>query len=449
MTIKDIKAPSTRPVSCIRELPLIGSRHDFRHDRLNFLLRVAQEGSMYGFHVGPQLIVLVSKPAYAQSILVDHAADFSRRRHLRKAIVGNGLLISEGEYHNRQRKLIAPHFQPRHLAGYADNITQYGELFQLQLSDGQVIDLRKEMMHLVTKIVVKVLFGIDYPRIDELMSAIGVTFAHTTYVLSTPFVPPPNWPTPHNQRVREARRWIQNFLHDIIAEKYSGTAGHTDILSQLLQAKYDDGSTMSERQVMTECWTLLTAGYETTAVALIWTWYLLCQHPEIYQKMQHEVDGVLEGRTPTYDDLPHLPYCLQIFKEAMRLYPPAPAIGREAVRNVEIGEYLLPKGTNLLISSYVMHRQQQYFPHPEQFDPDRFLPEREKEIPRYAYLPFGGGSRICIGNHFSLLEGHLLLATLAQRLTFTLKSPLNIQFDVEGTLTLRPKGEVAVIVKKR
>jgi cytochrome P450 len=445
----DTRTTGSKTIPYIRELPFIGSQHAFRHDRVNFFLRVAQEGDICGFHVGSMPILLVSEPGLVQSILVDHASDFIRGRRLRRAIVGNGLLISEGEFHNKQRKLMAPHFQPRHLANYSNTITQHGERLVEQWKDGEIIDLHREMINLVVNIVVKVLFDIDLAETDELVAAIAVTFARTTFVLSSPFVPPVNWPTPSNRRLQKARHWIGGFLKRIITERLNSTAEHNDILSLLLQAKYDDGSKMSVQQVMVECWTLLTAGHETTAVALIWTWYLLCQHPEIYQKMQQEVDLVLEGRTPTYADLPQLPYCLQVLKEAMRLYPPAPAIRREALREVDIGGYLLPAGTNVLVSPYTVHRRPEYFPEPERFDPDRFLPEREKMIPRYAYFPFGGGPRVCLGNHFSMLEGHLLLATLAQHVTFTLASTQAIRFDVEHTLTLRPEGKVAVVVKKR
>jgi cytochrome P450 len=206
---------------------------------------------------------------------------------------------------------------------------------------------------------------------------------------------------------------------------------------------------MSDGQLMAECLTLFGAGHETTATALSWTWYLLCQHPEIYQKVQQEVDHVMQGRTPTYDDLTCLPYCLQVFKEAMRLYPPAYAFSRRALRDVEIDGYQVPKGRVVLIAPYTLHRREEYYPEPEKFDPERFTTEREKQLPRSAYLPFGAGPRICIGMYFAMMEGHLLLATLAQRVSFSLVPGQSIVPDPIHHLTLRPASEVKVLVKRR
>jgi cytochrome P450 len=235
----------------------------------------------------------------------------------------------------------------------------------------------------------------------------------------------------------------------MIDERRTSTRERNDTLSVLLRARDEDGSQMSDQQLMDECQTLFGAGYETTATALTWTWYLLTTHPAIYQKVQQEVDTILQGRTPTYADLARLPYCLQIFKETLRLYPPAYIIPREALQDVEIGGYLVPKGYHALIPVYVLHRNPDYFPNPEQFDPDRFTPEREKELPRCAYMPFGAGPRICVGNYFALMEGHLLLATLAQRVTFELVPGQTIKADPSKTVTLHPNHEVMVKVRKR
>jgi len=206
---------------------------------------------------------------------------------------------------------------------------------------------------------------------------------------------------------------------------------------------------MSDEQLMDECITLFGAGHETTAAALTWAWYLLCQHAALYEKVQQEVDSVLQGRTPTYADLANLPYCLQVFKETMRLYPPATGVIREALHDVEIDGYRVPKGANVVVPIYTLHRNPHYFPEPETFDPERFLPEREKELPRYAYLPFGAGPRICIGNHFAMMEGHLLIATLAQRATFFLVPNQVIAPDLTKTLALRPYGKVEAVMKRR
>ena len=204
---------------------------------------------------------------------------------------------------------------------------------------------------------------------------------------------------------------------------------------------------MSDRQVYDEAVTLFVAGHETTANALTWTFWLLARHPECYDRLQRELDAVLAGRPPTAADLPRLPYALQVFKEAMRLYPPSSGLLRVALRDTEIGGYPIRRRTSVLCSQYVLHRRPDSFPEPERFDPERFTPERERELPRYAYLPFGAGHRVCIGNHFALLEGHLLLATLAQRVRFELATGQDVAPRL--LVTLRPAREIAVRVRRR
>jgi len=263
-------------------------------------------------------------------------------------------------------------------------------------------------------------------------------------------LPPPfSWPTPRNRRTHKAVQVLHNRLGRFIDERRSHPTERNDFLSILLQARDEDSQPMSDEQVMAECLILFLGGHETTATALAWTWYLLCQHPESYQKVQEEVDRVLQGRTPTYADLARLPYCLQVFKEAMRLYPPAYVFSRQALHEVEVDGYRVPKGWLVILSPYTLHRREDAFPEPEQFNPERFTSEREKQLPRYAYLPFGAGPRICIGMYFALMEGQLLLATLAQRVSFALVLGQTIEPDSVHHVTLRPTGSVNVMVKKR
>jgi cytochrome P450 len=206
---------------------------------------------------------------------------------------------------------------------------------------------------------------------------------------------------------------------------------------------------MTEQQLIDECLTLFTAGHETTAAALAWTWYLLCTHPASYQKLQQEIDQELQGRQPTSTDLSRLPYCLQVFKETMRLYPPAPGILREALHDTVIDGYRVPKGATIMISPYTLHRRPDIFSDPEHFQPERFTAEREKLLPRSAYIPFSDGPRICIGNHFALMESQLLIATITQRYTFSLVPGQQIVPDVVHHLALRPGGQVKVTVHSR
>ncbi len=305
------------------------------------------------------------------------------------------------------------------------------------------------MIALTMSIIGKVLFDNDvFEKTDELAAAMAMVNEDIVHKATSPFQAPSSWPTPRNLRVRKAVQVIRYHTQHLIDERCTFVQKRNDFLSILLHAKDEEGKAMSDEQLMDECLTLFGAGHETTAAALSWAWYVLCQHREVYQQVQQEVDRVLQGRTPTYDDLVHLPYCLQVFKETMRLYPPA-AVVREALHDLEIDGYLVPRGYTLYIVPYTLHRKAEYFPDPDTFEPERFTPEREKQLPRHAYLPFGAGPRICIGNHFALMEGQLLLATLAQRVTFTLLPGQTIKPDTLHNLTLSPGGTMEVIVKRR
>lgn len=444
----------TKPIPFISEIPLIGSLHAFMHDRLHFLQRLAKFGDICGFHLGPVPIVLLNKAEYVQSILVEHTSDFSKGKLMHKAIDGNGLFISEGDFHFKQRKLMAPLFQPRHLANYVDIIVQYGEYITQTWPDETVIDLNQQMISLTMRIIGKILFDIDMlQETDDLGMAMATGFEHTVRKLSSLIMLPESWPTPYNRRVCKAANFLEYRIYQMIEERHrqrkqQGLASERlDLLSILLKAQDEDGKQMSNQQVIDECITLLGAGHETTAAALCWTWYFLCQYPEIYQKVQQEVQQTLQGRRATVNDLAQLPLCLQVFKEAMRLYPPAAGILREALHDITIDGYQVPKGTTILISPYTLHRKAEYFPKPEVFDLERFTFEQEKRLPRYSYIPFGAGPRICIGNHLALMEGQLLIATLAQHACFSLVPGQHIEPDPVHNLALRPGGKVEVMVQ--
>jgi cytochrome P450 len=443
----------TKTFRYIRGYPLVGSLPGFRKDRLSLLQRMAHEGDVCGMHFGPFPAILFNKPEHVQSILVEHAYDFDKgiaiHRTFRSAI-GDGVFSSEGDFHHHQRKLMSPPFQPRHIASYAGIMGHYGEQIQQTWLDGTIIDVDQQMTNLTMSIIGKALFDADvFTEADELGAAMSITLENVSHSLSTLLPPPYSWPTPRNLRANKAAKVLRNRIQHFIDERRTNPAERNDFLSILLQARDEDGNSMSDKQVLAECLTLFGAGHETTATALSWTWYLLCQHPERYQRVQQEVDSVLQGRTPTYGDLARLPYCLQVFKEAMRLYPPAYAFSRRALRDVKIDGYCVPKGWVVLLAPYTLHRREEYFPDPGKFDPERFTPEREKQLPRYAYMPFGAGPRICLGMYFAMMEGHLLLTTLAQRVSFSLVPGQTIEPDPVHHLTLRPTGAVHVTVRKR
>ncbi len=440
--------PSTaKPIPFTHERVLLGSYQAFLQDRLGFLSRLTQEGDVIGFHIGPVPMLLFNKVEHAQHVLVEHANEFSKGKLMRKAVGNNGLFVSEGEFYRKQRKLMAPCFQPRHIASYVDTIVSYAEHSMQEWEDGAVIDINHAMLRCTMSIIGKVLFDTNFlSETDELGAAINTGLAHAVRTLTSPFTLPLNIPTPYNKRVRQATCLVETRLRQMIAERRQSPGERNDLLSLLLQARDDEGQPMSERQLIDECLTLFTAGHETSAAALAWTWYLLCKHPESYQKLQQEVDQELQGRLPTYADLSRLPYCLQVFKETMRLYPPAPGILREALHDTVIDGYKVRKGATIMISPYTLHRRADSFPEPESFQPERFTPECEKLLPRSAYIPFSAGPRICIGNHFALMEGQLLIAAIAQRSTLSLVPGQYIVPDVVHNLTLRPGGKVKVSV---
>lgn len=442
----------TKPIQYLPGLPLVGNLLAFNSDRLGFLLRIVQEcGDVGGFHFGPFPMVFFSTSEHVQSILVEHASDFQKGEVLRRAfrpVIGNGLFISEGDFHRRQRKRMAPIFQPRQIKNYADAMVRYGERIQQEWRDGVVVDVEQAMTQLTMSIIGKVLFDEDmFSEADELGAAMKTALEYVNVAASTPLPLPFNWPLPRNIHARAALAVINDRIQAMIEARRAHPDAREDCLSLLMQAKDEDGNPMSDQQVFDEAVTLFGAGHETTATALTWAWYLLATHAEAYEAVRHEVDRVLGGRSPTYDDLVSLPYTLQVLKESLRLYPPAYGTSRVALREVVVDGYRIRKGQTVVIAPYAIHRRSGYFPNPERFDPERFALERERQLPRYAFLPFGAGPRICIGNHFALMEGHLLLATLAQRVMFELVPGQQVEPDPK--VTIRPRSGIKMVVYRR
>jgi cytochrome P450 len=344
---------------------------------------------------------------------------------------------------------MAPAFQPRHITSYADTMVEYGERIQREWRDGEVLDVGQAMTRLTMSIIGKVLFGADvFTEADELGAAMRTALEHVNAVLSTPFSLPFSWPLPRHLRTRRALVVLKGRIQQMIDGRRAGSDGSDDLLSMLLRARDEEtGEGMSDQQICDEAITLFFAGHETIATALTWTWYLLAAHPDVQGLVQDEVDRVLQGRSPSAADLERLPYCLQAFKEALRLYPPIHAIIRVARHDLEVGGFQLRRGDTVLISPHVIQHRPDYFPNPERFDPERFTAANERLLPRYAFIPFGAGPRICIGNHFATMEGHLLLATLAQRVAFELVPDQRIEPDPK--VTLRPKREIRAVLRRR
>lgn len=440
-------------VSLLSGKPLFGNLQEYRNNRLGLLRRASATGShLSAFRVGSRTVLLVNAPHLVQQVLVEQAHRFEKTPLLRRfagPVLGNGLLTSENEFHKRQRRLVAPAFQHRRIATYAEVMADYTDRMQASWADGEVIDIASEMMRLTLWIVGRTLFDADV-----LADAEGVGQALSTSMhwfnrqLAAVLPVPLSWPTPRNRQAQRASQHLDAVIYRMIHERRASGADHGDLLSMLLHARdEDDGSFMTDQQVRDEAMTLFLAGHETTAVALAWAHYLLTQHPIAYARLRAEVDTLLAGRLPIQANLAQLPYTLRVVKETLRLYPPAYVFGRMAVQPVELDGDTFPAGSIFLISPYTMHHRADLFPEPERFDPDRWTPEAEARLPRHAYLPFGGGPRVCIGNHFALMEAQIVLATLAQRVIVDLVP--GQQIVPEPLVTLRPRDGVRVVVTRR
>jgi cytochrome P450 len=439
----------------IPRLPYFGRRGGFRSRRLE-LQQEAYEicGDIAEARIGVFKVQMVSSREYAQQVLADKAEDYSKSRGLSlfaRPMLGNGLLASEGSHHKKQRTLIAPAFHTKAIAGYAGVTADATAGLLDRLSDGAELDLPREMMRLTLDIVNRTLFHTDVSADAE---AIGVAFTDASRAmmgqLSSILPLPAPWPSPHNLRMMGAVRTLDRIIYRIIRERRERIAAGespTDVLSVLLGMRdAESGAGMSEREVRDEAITLFLAGHETTANALSWAWYLLMQHPEAYDRLVEESARVLGGRRPGFADLPTLPWAAAVFKEAMRLYPPAYLLGRRAIRDTMIGPYRIEKGATVFVNIWQIHRRPDYWDRAEAFRPERFLDGAERNLPKSTYLPFGGGPRICIGNHFALMEGQLILAQLAGALRFERIG--DAPMIAEPLITLRPKDAFFVRARK-
>lgn len=456
-TIKEngmIARKTYQPIPEIPGLPVLGNVFDFYRDRLALLLRVHQEfGGIGAFRIGPQKAILVSNPEYIHTVLVDKVYDFSANPVLRQLfypVFGDGLHTGPNETHKRQRKLATPAFHHKHISSCATTISNQAAMLQQRLEDGTEIDLVYEMQKLTLDIIGSIVFGADGTNIaKDLLQSMLTIAEYPNTVLSSLIPLPTRWPTPRNRQFQQAVQRVNTLIGDIITERRA-TAHHdqVDVLSHLIRARDEDsGYAMTDAQIIDEAKTLFVAGHETIANALIWAWHFLLHNPAIYKEMSQETAQVLAGRIPTAADLPRLPTTMQALKETLRLHPSVYIISRQALCDVDLGDYYLPTGALVLVSPYVLHRQASVFPVPESFLPSRFEPAREKRLPRYAYMPFGVGARTCLGQQLALLEGQLILATLAQQVRFTLVDAAP-DYAPQPVITLRPPGPMRVRVHR-
>jgi cytochrome P450 len=429
-----------------------GSLADFQRDQLAFYTACARDyGDVVAASFGPRRVVLIYHPDAIEEVLVTRARDFVKSRGTRmlRPLLGNGLLLAEGESWLRQRRLMQPAFHRQRLAGYADTMSGYTERTVAGWREGQTIDLHAELMRLTQSIVAKALFDADVSdRAHAVLDAANVLAEDLGQRLKR-FNVLPRWvPTPANVRADRAIRRLDEVVLRIIAERRASDEDRGDLLSILLQAQdADDGTRMTDRQVRDEVMTLFLAGHETTAVALTWAWYLLAQHPEAERRLGDELRAVLGGRTPTLADVPRLTYADHVVTEAMRLYPPAYAMGREAINATEVAGVPLARGMIVAIPTWTVHRDPRWFDAPDAFRPERWDDERVRALPRFAYFPFGGGPRQCIGNAFATMEAVLLLATIAQRFRLALEPGPPVTPTPYVTLRPEPAPRMRLIAR--
>jgi cytochrome P450 len=425
----------------------------FRSDPLAFGLGIARRfGDIAHYSLGPLHIYQLNRPELIRQVLVEQAEKFHKPRVLKRAlrpIAGDGLLTSDGDPWRQQRKLMQPAFHHRQLQAYADVMVELATSMVESFVDGEVRNIGDEMAKLTLAVVVKSLFGADLPfDAGELGQSILAALDAANQRMNS-VLPAPSWaPTRRNLRLRRALRRQEAMLRILVEARRASGESRNDLLSVLLAAVDEDsGARMSDQQLRDEMMTLFGAGQETTATLLTWTWYLLSRHPEVEEKLVEELDLVLAGRAPVMADLAKLPYTEMVIREALRLYPPAPMFGREPIEDVSIGGYDVPKGSLIVVNTYALQRDARFFEDPESYHPERFASGWEARIPRYAYLPFGGGPRVCIGGAFAMMEARLVLATVAQRYKLSLDSPEEIA-PVQ-LVTLRPGRPIRVSLEKR
>jgi len=422
---------------------IIGLMRRVQNDALGQLLAYQKQyGDLFMLEVQGLRMHFIADADFAHEVLVKQADKFQKdtdytdtQRGLAR-FLGTGLLTSNGDFWKRQRKLVAPALHARRIEAYAQTMTDYALHRINGWRDGVTLDIAREMNAVTMRIVAKTLFNTEVEAeintVSHAMSAIQDKF------MGSPLDLLPSWiPFPSELRARRANHDLDALVYRIIGEWRVEGQDRGDLLSMLLLAETEDGQRMSDKQARDEIVTLFLAGHETTANTLNWTWLLLSQNPDVEAKLHAELDTVLVGRVPTLADLKHLPYTEMVIKESLRLYPPAWGYSREALEDVRIGDVVIPKGGTAQIFTYGLHHNPKYWDNAEQFIPERFSPENESHFPRYAYLPFGGGPRVCIGNSFAMMEAQLILATIASRYRLTLAPDARVV--LAPMITLFPK----------
>jgi cytochrome P450 len=446
------KRSSARPETApepphLKGLPFLGYLLALQRDPIGVFQRVAAQGhDLVRMHVGNRSIYLVRRPEDIRYILQENQHNFSKQTPgyaALRLVLGNGLVTSEGDFWLRQRRLAQPAFHRQRIAGFAEKMTdltrQLLERWETSARRGEPLDVASEMMELTLRIVGWTLLstevGPDSPAVGRALNELLPQVLRRSLSIVRL---PRSIPTPKNRSLRAARAALDRVVLRMIAERRQRGGEGSDLLGMLMSARDEEtGEAMSDAQLRDEVMTIFLAGHETTANALTWTLYLLSRHPDIRRRLQHEIAEALQGRVPTAADLPRLGYALAVVQESMRLYPPVWLLMRRCERDDVIAGYRIPAHTFVAVSPFIIHRDPSLFENPEGFDPDRFLGERAGQIPRFGYLPFSAGTRVCIGNSFALMEAQLVLAAIVQRFRLDLVSGHRV--ELHPAVTLRPR----------
>ncbi|MBX3086585.1 MAG: cytochrome P450 [Anaerolineae bacterium] len=436
----------------VRGLPIVGSLPDFARDPIKFITRLQRDyGDVAAFSLMGLKGVLISDPADIERVLLETGKRYGKfsASYALRTILGNGLVTSEGDFWKRQRKLVAPAFHHQSIKQYADQMVAYAQDMANTWENGAARDIHEDMMTLTQRIIMKVLFSVDVldnakgtsEAFNAMMQALGAQMSGVEAVL-------PNFvPTPTRTKMIEGVAYINNLLMEIIEKRRAEGSGDSDLLTMLMDARDDDGQPMSTEQMLDEIRSLYLAGHETTAATLSWAWLLLSHNPVSYAKLEAEIADVLKGRTPTSDDVPNLPYCNAVIKEALRCYPVAWITQRVAMEDVEIGGYAVAKDTAVWLSPWIVQHDPRWYAEPDTFMPERWLKDKAEQPKREAYIPFGGGPHICIGNGLAMMEAVLLMATMLQQYHIEMLPSHPVEYALTGTL--RPKFGVQVKFTQR
>jgi cytochrome P450 len=434
--------------------PIVGMALQIRKDPLAGMMQMTRDyGDVVRFYVMMQERTIVNSPDLINQVLVIQQAKFHKSeltRRITTRILGQGLLISEGDFWRRQRRLAQPAFHRARMAEYGATMLELAEAHIRNWRDGDQRSISEEMMSLTLDIAVKTLFGTTLPSESrQIGQAMTFLMRYSLRRNRLPVRIPESWPTPSNRRADRELEFVNSFVQCIIDERRAelNSNHHNDLLALLMGAMDEDGTQMTPQQLHDETMTLFLAGHETTAQMLSWTWFALSGNPAAEEKLHEELHGVLGGRAPAAEDFPRLPYLRAVMNEVLRLYPPAYILARETMEPCELGGFDIHKGSTVVISQWIMHRDERYYDDPLAFRPERWLDGLQDRLPAGAYFPFSTGPRRCIGEGFALLEAAIVIATLAQKFKFRLVPGTEVV--PEPLITLRPRNAIQMTLHSR